>query len=240
MQRITHCPAKRHPLVPAVHKRGYFFVECKGPLGSTLTYHKWNDEGFPFFTCPCGHTVCAACAEIGEFERPGAGSNGALCGAITMKIVQDSASARVQEAMASHLRLAAGGGGPSPFAALAAGYQLCSLAALGAKNIALWRACCGWRATHAQLAGLDDAGLRALTVAGASGDEPAKAVAVLLRGCLREGADGRLSVPPEAEFRDKLGAVAAALHAENDAGRRELWAGLASSAAGAAVGCTVA
>jgi len=239
--RVTHCP-RRHELARTVcAEKSLFFTVCKGPHGSTLTYHKWGgaEPGTPFFSCPCAYTVCVACAEVGEYEAAGAAGEGVVA-AVVKKIAADAAKSAVQEALKAHFSVAAAAaGGVSPFGALGAAWAVGTLAKFGAQNIALWRACCAWRETHARLAAMDDAALRALGVAAAAGNDTQKMLAVLARGALEEDAAGRLHAPPPAAFAANLARTAAALHAANDAGRTAAFASLASSAASAAA-CSVA
>lgn len=112
-----------------------------------------------------------------------------------------------------------------------------ALAHAGGKSAALWRTCCDWRSLHAQLAQLDDVRLRALCVAAASKDDTGRQLSKLIRHSLVER-HGMLATPPPAEFVGRLADAAACLYHQNESDRSKAFAGLVSSAVGAAL-CTI-
>lgn len=230
--KVSHCP-KGHALHRAVYGKSIFFTSCAGPWGSSVAYHKWSKEGAAYMTCACGYNVCIACAEVGEYERGGpAGEGDGTLRTLAAEIVKDSAAAPLQEAALAQLGAAAAA------AVSSAAYNFYQLAHHGEKNCALWRACCDWRALHAQLAALDDAGLRALCVAAASRGDAGQQLAMLVRGSLVE-LQGRLAAPPLEAFAERLASVAAMLHAANNGKRSEAFAGLVTGAL-TAVACAIA
>jgi hypothetical protein len=227
-KKITQC-LRGHALnLRAAHNPQEPTIIC---APTKKTYHK--GEATLFMTCPCAYKVCIACAEVGMYEEGGADSElGNTLVLVGANIVQDSKNDDVMKVL--------GLAKPQALDALSCVRNFYALAHAGGKSAALWRTCCDWRSLHAQLAKLDNLGLRALCVAEASKGATGRQLSNLIRSSLVER-NGELSTPPLAVFAERLASAAAILYHQNDSEHSKAFAGLVTSAVGtASCMCTVA